>query len=331
MIRVLRAANTALILGLVTAASLAQTPAWPSRSITIVAPAPAGGLTDQLARTLAHQLQQQTAQPIVVDNRPGMSGAVGTVQVAKGSADGSLLMITNAGTHAIMPFMVGNVGFDTMKDFTHLAMLGGSAWALVVAADSPHLNFTEWLVWAQAQSQSVTIGTPGDGSHGHLIGETLARARSIQWSHVPYKGAANVLADVVGGHVQAGWVTTSSAIPLTRSGRLRTLLVTSPRRLPDFPGVPTAREAGVPMLTAFIWFGLAAPHGMDAATRTAIQRAVGKAMATADWRDHMVAVDIEPVDVPPEQTEAFVGAEVQRWAPLARSLAASRPASSQRP
>ncbi|MBI5278161.1 MAG: tripartite tricarboxylate transporter substrate binding protein [Burkholderiales bacterium] len=320
----------ALLPAAITTSAHAQAPAWPARPVTIVAPAPPGGLTDLLARSVAQQLQLATGQSFVVENRSGMSGVVASQQVAKSPADGYLLMMTNAGTHAIVPAMVSGVGFDTVRDFTHLAMLGGSSWLFVVSTDSPHRTWADWLQWAQAQPNGFTLGTPGDGSHGHLIGALLAAARPVRFNHVAYKGAAQALADLVGGHLQAVLVTASSALPLAQARRIRPLLATSPRRLPDFAHVPTATEAGLPSLTGSTWFGLAAPAGLDALVRKAIQSHVAKAMATSEWRDRLAAAGIESVDIAPEQVEGFVASEVQRWGPVARGIAAARPAT-QRP
>jgi tripartite-type tricarboxylate transporter receptor subunit TctC len=213
------------------------------------------------------------------------------------------------------------LGYDPVRDFSHLSILGGSPWTFVVPADASPRSWGEWLVQArQAGLGGVSIGSPGEISQGHLIGQQLSVLRGFSWTHVPYRSTQAMLTDVAGGHLQAGLATTTSAASLIRSGRLRSLLVTSPRRLADFPRVPTVAELGVPEVTVSLWFGLAVASDVNPALRAWIQRAVASVMAKPDWSSQLRALGLEPMDVAPEAADEFVAAEGRKWGRVARAL-----------
>ena len=291
--------------------------AWPTRTVKLVVPYPAGGVADQLGRLLAVELGLLSGQSVVIENRPGVGGTVASQQVAHAAADGYTLLVSGIGSHVIAPALTTNVKYDPVKDFTHLAILGGSPTMLVVV---PVQQFQDFKKWALTQPAGLSWGSPGAGTHGHLIGEYFAQLQGLNMVHVSYKGAAQAIGDVWGGHIQAAFVTSSSAAGSLADGHLRGLAVSSARRLPSMPKVPTFAELGLPTLTAYTWFGLAGPSGIPEPVVLAIQRAVREVLRKKTVKSQIETAGIEVMDITPERAKEFVESERLRWLPVVNGL-----------
>ena len=303
------------------ATSNASADAWPSRPVKVIVSAATGGAADALVRALTKSLAASVGLTFVTEYQGGASGTLAAQQLLRAEADGYTWLVTNTASHAIIPGVNSALGYDPVRDFSHLAILGGSPWTLVVHPDSRATSWGEWLAQVrQAGAGGVSIGSPGDISQGHLIGQQLSVLRGFSWTHVPYRSTQAMLTDVAGGHLQAGLATTTSAAGLIRSGRLRPLLVTSARRLPDFPQVATVAELGNPEVTVSLWFGLAVAADVDPALRARLQRVVASAVGKPEWASQLRALGLEPVDVTPEAAGEFVAAEGRKWGPVARGL-----------
>ena len=294
--------------------------AWPQRAVKLVVPYAAGGLADQLGRLLAVELNALSGQPVVIENRPGVGGTVASEQVARALPDGYTLLVSGIGSHVIAPVLTPNVKYDPVRDFTHLAILGGSPTMLVVGPSVPVQHFREFKKFAQAQNAGLSWGSPGPGTHGHLIGEYFAQLQGLNMVHVGYKGASQAIGDVWGGHIPAAFVTSSSAAGNIADGQLRGLAVSSERRLPSMPKVPTFAELGLPKLTAHTWFGLAGPPGMPEPVVQAIQRAVREVLRKKSVQAQMETAGIEVMDISPARTREFVESEQARWVPVVQAL-----------
>ena len=298
-----------------------STEVWPSRPVKVIISGSTGGSVDAVARILTRSLSSSLGITFVMDYQNAASGAVAAQQLLRAEPDGCTWLVTNTASHAIIPSVNAAVGYDPVRDFSHLSILGGSPWMLVVHADSRVNTWSEWLVQArQAGPGGLSIGSPGELSMGHLFGQQLSVLRGFSWTHVPYRSTHAMLTDVAGGHLQTGLTTTISAAGLIRSGRLRPLLVTSPRRLADFPQVPAAAELGLPEVKVSLWSGLAVAAGVDPALRARIQRAVAGVMAKPEWVSQLRAVGLEPLDVALEASGEFVAAEGRKWGAVARAL-----------
>jgi tripartite-type tricarboxylate transporter receptor subunit TctC len=314
-----RALAVALLLGgLPTAGAAADT--WPTRTVKLVVPYAAGGLADQLGRLLAVELSLLSGQSVVIENRPGVGGTVASEQVAHAAADGYTLLVSGIGSHVIAPALTSNVKYDPLKDFTHLAILGGSPTMLVLGPTVPVQQLHDFKKWALAQPKGVSWGSPGAGSHGHLIGEYFAQLQGLNMVHVGYKGAAQAIGDVWGGHIPAAFVTSSSAAGHIADGQLLGLAVSSASRLQSMPQVPTFAELGWPKLTAHTWFGLAGPASMPEPVVLAIQRAVHEVLRKKSVQTHMETAGIEMMSVRPDRAKEFVENERLRWLPVVQGL-----------
>ena len=256
-----------LTLGLATAAapvglaSAVNAQEFPERPIRIVVPFSPGGSSDLLGRTVAEQLSNQSGKSFIVENKPGASGALGTADVAQSAADGYSLIQVTAGTIALTPAMSKTVPFDTKKDFAPIAFMASEPNALLINPKIPAKTFEEFLTYVRDAKEPVPYGSAGSGTPAHLGMELLARGAKLDMTHVPYRGAAPAVADVVAGHVAAVFPTMASAISQIESGSVRLLAVTGEERLASHPDVPTVTELGMPELNVPIWYGYFAPAG----------------------------------------------------------------------
>jgi tripartite-type tricarboxylate transporter receptor subunit TctC len=311
------------------AAALACLPAgawaqgdWPNRPIRLVVPYAPGGSSDTLGRMIARQLQDGLKVSVVVENRAGAGGLIGSQQVAKALPDGYTLVISGIGSHVIAP--VEQPGsFDPMKDFTHIAMLGGPPLALVVNAETPYKDFRSFLTLAAADPKGVSWGSPGQGTHGHLTGELLRAAAKLNMVHIAYKGAAPAVQDLLAGQIAAGCMTLSSANAHVDSGKLRLLAVSSSQRVAAYPNTPTFAELGYPQLTGTTWFSLSGPPGMPQAVVDRLNAETRKGLASAAARQQMASESMETADQDAAAMTRFVAAEIARWAPAAKAVSAA--------
>jgi len=311
----LRTASVALALSFGTAFmadALAQT--WPSvKPVRMIAVFPPGGSVDQVARALAQQLNIQTGQTFVVDNRGGASGSIGTAALAKSEPDGYTIGVV-FDTHAVNPSLIPNLPFDTLKDLTPLMLIGTGAMALVANAAQPYKSFKDVVAAARAKPGTVAYGTIGAGSVGHLTMTQLGNQLGVEWIHVPYRGGGPLMSDAIANQVPLAIGSVFLVSPHVTTGRLRALAVTSAKPDPSLPGVETIAAQGVPGFEAYTWWGVFAPGSLPAPLAKRIYDELAKAINAPAVREKLVAQGIEVSGAPGDQLDQFVRAEMARWA-----------------
>lgn len=305
-----------------TSPAFAQTD-WPQKPIKLIVPYSPGGSADTLGRMIGKHLSEAFKQPVVIDNKVGAGGLIGSHLVSKAAPDGYTLVISGIGSHVIAP--VESPGtFDPMKDFTHIALLGGPPIAMVVNSEQPIKDFKGFIAYASQNPQGISWASPGQGTHGYLTGETFRNSLKLNMVHIAYKGAGPAVADLIANQVPAGFMTLSSANAHVDSGKLRLLAVTAPKRLPQYPNVPTFAELGYPNLTGTTWFALSGPPGMPQPIVDKINAEVRRGLQTPAIRKQMAAESMVPGDLDAPGFRRYVAAEIERWGPAARALAKAK-------
>jgi len=306
-----------LALGM-SAGGVAHAQDWPARPIRIIAPFSPGGSADTLGRLLAQQLADTLKQSVLVENRPGAGGMIGSEIVAKAAPDGYMLVVSGIASHVIAPATT-KAPFDPVTGFTHIALLGGPPIALVVHPEIPARDVREFVAWARTQADGVSYGSPGNGTHGQLIGELFAEVTRIRLVHVSYKGAAPAVTDLLARQIPATFTTFTTASQHVRAGKLRALAVSAAQRLPDSPDIPTFAESGFPALVGTTWFSISGPPGMAAPVVNRLNGEIRRALRTPKMRERLQFDGIEPgADLDPQQFTQFVRSEMERWGPLAK-------------
>jgi tripartite-type tricarboxylate transporter receptor subunit TctC len=314
---------------LATTALVAATPGgasaqdFPTKPITIVVPFSAGGTTDILARIVGQGLQGELKQSTVVDNRAGAGGNIGTQAVARAQADGYTLLMGTVGTHAINAALYKKLGFDPVKDFAPLTRVANVPNLLVANPDQPYKTVQELIAYAKANPGKVNFGSSGAGTSIHLSGELFKSLAGVDIQHVPYKGSAPALADLLGNQIGIMFDNMPSSIAHVRSGKLRPLAVTTAKRSPELPDVPTVAEAGVPGYEATSWFGMFAPAGTPAPVLARLNGALTKVLNDPGVRKRMAEQGAEPVSETPEQFAAFIAAESRKWGDVVKQSGAT--------
>jgi len=283
---------------------------YPNRPIKLVVPFPPGGGMDGAARPLAEKLATLLGQPVVIENRPGASGNVGAEAVARTPADGYTLMFANDFL-ASNPAMYKSIGYDSLRDFTPVSRVATVKMLFVVHPNSPARDFRDLAQLSKAKA--VSLGTPGVGSAPHLLGELLNLEGAMRSIHVPYKGSAPAVADAMGGQVDVVLTTLPSVTSHLRSGKLRGLAVTSERRSDAFPEIPTLAEAGVPGITADIWYGLFARAGTPEPILRRLQAATAQSLAQPDLIERLQKAGYEMAPLPPDGFSTLLRADMERW------------------
>ena len=296
---------------------------WPSKPIRIVVPYAPGGSADTLGRAIGRHLSEAFKQTVVIENRAGAGGTIGSQLVAKAAPDGYTLVISGIGSHVIAPVDAPNV-FDPLKDFSHIALLGGPPLAMVVNAEQPIKDVKGFIAHVAANPQGLSWGSPGQGTHGHLTGELFRSATKLNMVHISYKGAGPAVSDLVANQIPAAFMTLSSANAHVASGKLRLLALSSSRRLPEYPDVPTLAELGYPGLTGTTWFSLSGPSGLPAALVDRINAEVRRGLQTPAIRSQLAAESMETIDLDAPAFTRFVAAEITRWTPAVRSVGGVR-------
>jgi tripartite-type tricarboxylate transporter receptor subunit TctC len=314
-----RAAAGAILLLCATAAATAQ--GWPSKPITIVVAYPAGGDTDAIARTYAEKLSQRVGQPVLVDNRPGASGMIGNVWVAKAPADGYTLLFTPS-TFPIAQHVLKagpGVAHDVVKDFTPIVKTGNIPLLLVTAPATGIHNVAQLVAGAKA-GNTTTYGTPGAGSPMHIAGELLNKDAGIAATHAPYRGVAPVVNDALGGHISVGWITPGAVAGHIAAGKLVALAVAERQRTKLMPQVPTFIELGYRDVDVSAWMGLLGPKAMPADVVQALNRHFNEILKMPDVQAKMAALGIEPVGGAPAVLAQQISDDDQRFGKLVREF-----------
>jgi len=315
----LLASATLVLAALPTAHAQAQAPEWPARPIRVIVPAPAAGPFDRTMRPLAQHMAATLKQPVVVENRPSAGNIVGTQAGATAAPDGYTLTMTGM-LNTIAQGMYENVPFDIVKDFEHVGAIGEGAQWLVVRSDAGIATFQDLVQQARREPGKLNYASSGAGSTGHLVMEQLQRAAGIQLTHVPYKGGAPALQDVLAGVVSVVVIPSSAALSSVQGGKLKVLAVTSAQRSPTAPNVPTFAELGLRQLTVSSWVGLSAPKGTPATVVRRINGALNAALKDPALLKQLDAEGLTALPSTPEQYAQMVRSDTERWGQLVRSL-----------
>jgi tripartite-type tricarboxylate transporter receptor subunit TctC len=299
--------------------ALAQTSSFPQKPVRIVVPYTTGGSNDVIARLLAQQLQEAWGQPVVVENKPGAAGNIGSSDIAKSAPDGHSLLLTNINIVSMNPGLIANMPFDPQKDFAPISLLGTTALALVVHPSVAANNVRELIDLARKEPGRLNYASSGNGSPQHMSAEMFKAMTKTSLAHIPYKGAAPAVNDLLAGQVQVTVGVVNQLMPHIRAGKLKALGVTSRKRLSQMPDVPTLDEAGVPGYESEIWLGLAAPAATPPAIIEQINQAVRKAMATADVVSKLQAQGIDVLVSSPDQMRQRGLEDLKRWGDIIRT------------
>jgi len=311
-----------LLLALLCFATAAAAQGWPQRAVRVIVPFAPGGTADTLGRLTAQKFGEAFGQPFVVENRPGAGGAIGADLAAKAAPDGHTLLVSGVASLVIAPALPRGVAYDPLRDFTHIALFGGPPAVLVVNPDVPARSLAELVQLLKNQPRKYSYGSPGNGTHGHLVAELFKRSAGVDMQHVPYKGGTGAMADLIAGHLPCASITLSTAAGQIHAGRARALALSSATRLPEYPGVPTYAESGYRELVATIWFSLSAPAGLAPEIAERLNAEARRALDLPEVREKLRPEGIEPGRMSTKEFTAFVADEVKRWVPVVKASGA---------
>ncbi len=295
--------------------ALPQAQTYPSKSIRLMVPYAPGGGTDILARLFAQKLTESWGQSVVVENRPGADGVIGSEVIMAAPPDGHSLMLVVA-AHVINPFVKTRLPFDVLKDFTPVTLVAASPWVVVVNPSVPAQNIRELIALAKAQPGKLTFGSSEPSSR--LAGEQFKVQAGVDLLHIPYKGGSQIMADLLGGHIQVGFTSVLTVLQHYKSGKLRVLGVGGRNRSPSMPDIPTVIEGGLPGYETSAWYGMYAPPGTPADVAQKIQREVARITNLPEVRERLTQLGAEPVANTPEEFAAFARAEYAKYEKLVK-------------
>ncbi len=309
-----------LLLALLLAVSAcAQAQSWPAKPVRFIVPFPPGGATDVAARTLADKLTHAFGQQFVVENRAGAVGAIGTTEVARAAPDGYAILFA-ADPVTTLHLVVKNLQYDVQRDFVPVTQVTTQPLGFAVHASVPARSVQEFVALARASPGKFAFAHSGTGSGQHLSGELFKRLARIDMTHVPYKGGAPAVQDLVGGQVPAAFLGSTPLIPHHHAGRIRILAFTSKDRFPALPEVPTLHESGFPGFDATQWLGLLAPRGTSGEIVNRLHAETKKALDASDVKERLLKSGLLTVGSSPKEFEAVIRADIERWGKLAAEL-----------
>jgi tripartite-type tricarboxylate transporter receptor subunit TctC len=294
-------------------ASPAGAQQFPSKLVKFLVPQAPGGATDVFARKIGQMLSERWGQPVIVENRAGAAGVIGTNDVAKSAPDGYTLLVTYAGSQAINPSLYPNLPFDSVKDFQPVATLASTPFYLIANPKLAAKDLREFIALANKQPDTYTFASSGIGSVNHLLGEMLKRETGIKIRHVPYRGVAAAISDVIAGHVDTAFSSVPSVLGIIRGGQVRALAISSAKRISVTPDVPTIAESGLPGFDVNPWWGILAPAGTDMAVVRKINSDVGEILRTTEAVEFLAKQGAEPFITTPEEFLAILKADVVTW------------------
>lgn len=308
---------------LVATSFFAQAQSYPTRPITFVIPFAAGGPTDILGRTLAAKLSEVIGEKVIVENRAGAGGSVAAQSVAKAAPDGYTIMLITVGTQAINPFVFPKIGYDPLKDFSYITTIGNYELVLVVNAQSPFNNLNELIAHGRKKSEKTDFGSGGVGTTSHLAGELFKKSQGMQAQHVPYKGSAAAMNDVMAGNITFLFDLVSTGRPAIESGRVKALGVSGPKRAGLLPNVPTMVEQGVVGFDVTGWMGVAGPAGMPKEIVDKLQKAIATSVAAPDFQDRLKQQAFEASVISPQAFMDLVKKDMDKWSKIVKESGAS--------
>jgi tripartite-type tricarboxylate transporter receptor subunit TctC len=295
---------------------------YPNHAIRLIVPFPAGGTTDIIARDVAKQLTSTLGQSVIVDNRAGAGGNIGSDVVAKAAPDGYTLLMGTVGTHAINPSLYAKMPYDHVKDFTPVILVAGVPNVLEVTPSLPVNSVADLIKLAKAKPGTINFASSGNGTSIHLSGELFKTLTGVDMTHVPYKGSAPAIQDLLSGQVQVMFDNLPSSLAQIKAGKLRPLAVTSSKRSPALPDVPTVAEAGVPGFEASSWFGILAPAGTPPAIVAKINADVNAWLQSPEGKAELAAQGAEAAGGSPDAFVAHIRAETEKWAKVVKASGA---------
>ena len=291
---------------------------WPAKPITYVVPFAPGGTTDVLARLIGHKLGAALGTTIVIDNRPGAGGSVGSDIAARAAPDGHTILGGTISSHAINVSLYPKLAYDPVKSFEPVILIGSNGTVLIVGGTSPYKSVKDIIDAARAKPGSLTYASAGNGTSQHLSAELLKSIAKLDMAHVPYKGSGPAIQDVIGNQVPMMFDTTVVAAPHIASGRVRALAVSTAKRVPSLPEVPTMQEAGVPGFDVVSWQAIFAPAGTPAAIVDRLHAEVAKILKEPEVKERFATLGIEPGDMTTREFAEFQKAEIAKWAKVVK-------------
>jgi tripartite-type tricarboxylate transporter receptor subunit TctC len=305
------------------AVSPVQAEDYPSRLVHLVVPQAAGGGTDTFARAIGQKLSERWGQPVVIENKAGAGGVVGTDFVAKSVPDGYTLLVTYEGSQAINQSLYEKLPFDSLKDFTPIATIAVTPFILIVGPRAEAKTLKEFISFARANPDRLSYGSAGNGSVNHLLGEMLKTEADIRIVHVPYKGASAAIADVIGGHIDAAFASVPSVISSVQSNIVRALAVSSAKRIAVAPDIPTVAEAGFEKFDVNPWWGILAPAGLSPAIARKIAADVSEILKTQDMEQILAKQGATPLISSPEAFRDLLAQDIEKWRKVVKASGAT--------
>ncbi len=306
-----------LLTVLLAAGGFAHAQAWPTKTVTIVVPFPAGGTTDVLARAISNKLSAAIGQPVIVDNKPGAGATLGADLVAKATADGHTLLM-GAVHHTVASNYYKNLKYSFEKDFAPITTVALVPNVMTVSAKSPYNSVKEVIADAKANPDKLAYGSNGNGTAQHMIGTQFEMETGVKVLHVPYKGSAPLTTDLLGGQVTMSFDTITPVLPFIKEGKLRALAVTTAKRSSALPNVPTLQEAGVPNVAIGTWFGLLAPAATPKPVIARLNTEIVKIIQSLEFKKQMFDIGAEPVGNKPEEMAKQIKEETEKFARLVK-------------
>jgi tripartite-type tricarboxylate transporter receptor subunit TctC len=309
-----------LLLSLSAASAVAQS--YPAKPIRLVVPFPAGESIDATARAAGQLWAANLGQQIIVDNRGGAGGTIGSDVVAKSPPDGYTLLWGNVGPLAIGPSLYSKLPYDVAKNFAPISQAATLPFVMFISAAVPANTVQEFIAYGKARPNALNFGSTGIGSGIHLITEMFKMQTGVAMEHVPYKGVAQAMPEIVAGRIQVAFNTIPAFLPHVKAGRLKALVITAPKRSTLLPQVPSAPEAGLPQLLGSSWHGVVAPAGTAPAAIAKLHQTLAAALAVPELRDLLISQGAEPVGSSPDEFGRFLRAELAKWAPIVQASGA---------
>ncbi|PXW95176.1 tripartite-type tricarboxylate transporter receptor subunit TctC [Sphaerotilus hippei] len=303
---------TQLAFGLV-AATAAHADTWPAKPVTLLVPFPPGGSTDMIARTLGTKLQERLGGTFIVENKAGAGGTVGAAAAKRAPADGHTIFVSSLGPFVIGPHLIRNTGYDPLKDFDYISIAVQAPNVLAVPASSPHKSLADVLAYQKANPGKMSFASAGNGTSDHLTAELFWQESKTTGLHIPYKGGAPAMSDLLGGQVDATFMNINTGLPNIKAGKLRALAITSAKRSPLLPEVPTMDELGLKGVTVYSWQAVAAPKGLPVDIKTRLHEAIVASLNDPAVKPKLLELGFEIVGNSPEQFTAFQAGEFARW------------------
>jgi len=312
--RVVRSLVVGFVTALVAWPSCTMAEDYPTRIVRIIVPQSAGGATDTFARSIGQKLSERWKQSVVVENRAGAAGVIGTESVAKAPADGYTLLVTYEGSQAINPSLYEKLPFDSIKDFEPIATIAATPFLLIVGPQTKATTLQEFLSLARANPDKLNYGSAGNGSVNHLLGEMLKSEAGIRITHVPYKGAPQAISDVIGGHLDSAFASAPSVIAAVQQGLVRALAVSSGQRVAISPDTPTIAEGGVKNFDVNPWWGIFGPAGLSQSIINKINADVAEILKSPDLLEVLAKQGATPLTSSPEEFRNLLAKDIEKWA-----------------